>query len=66
MRFWTFWRGRRSQSASDAEQPPRAAPALDVESEILDSSHIGFAPLVGAFDPPREGGADATGEAKQK
>ena len=66
MRFWTIWRGKRWQRESDAEQPSRPVPALDVEAEVLDSSHIGFAPLVSPLEPPYEHGATNAGDAEPK
>jgi hypothetical protein len=59
-------RARRLRSASGAEQPAKA-PAPEAESDVLDSSHIGFAPLVGVLEPPHyDSGAVAGGDAKQK
>lgn len=68
MRFWTFWRGMRPRRESDDEQLPRAAPAPDAEdeAEALDSSHIGFAPLISPLEPPYDRGAAAAGDVEQK
>ena len=65
MRFWTFWRGMRPRRESDDEQLAHAGPAPDDESEALDSSHIGFAPLIGPLES-YDRGAAAAGDAEQK
>jgi hypothetical protein len=65
MRFWTFWRGMHPQRDT-AGLPPRPAPALDVDSEMLDSSHIGFAPLISPLEPPYEGGPASAGDSEPK
>ena len=62
MRFWTIWRGR-ARRESDVEQVPSAVIATDDEAEALDSSHIGFAPLISPLEPPHEGTAS---DAEQK
>jgi len=66
MRLWTIWRGMRPRRESDDEQPPHVAPAPDDESEALDSSHIGFAPLISPLEPPYDLGTPGAGDAKQK
>lgn len=63
MRFWTIWRGR-ARRESDEEQPARAALAAEDEAEALDSSHIGFAPLIGPLEPPHVRGT--AGDAEKK
>jgi len=65
MRFWTFWRGMRPQRESDAPQR-RPEPALDVESEMLDSSHIGFAPLISPLEPPYDRGSTGASDSEPK
>lgn len=62
MRFWTIWRGR-ARRESD-EQPEGAGPVPDDEAEALDSSHIGFAPLIGPLEPPHVRGT--AGDAEKK
>ena len=64
---YAVWRGRRSRSAAAAEPPDEALTPPDADSDVLDSSHIGFAPLVGVLEPPPyDRGAVAGGDAKQK
>ena len=59
-------RGRHSRSGSATEQPAET-PASEAEPDVLDSSHIGFAPLVGVLEPPHfDRGAVAGGDAKQQ
>jgi hypothetical protein len=62
MRFWTIWRGR-ARRESDVEQRPLAAAAVEDEAEALDSSHIGFAPLISPLEPPHDLGT--AGDAEQ-
>ena len=57
-------RVRRSRNASAPDQPAEA-PAPDGEPDAIDSSHIGFAPLVGA-PPNYDRSAVAGSDAKQK
>jgi len=63
---WAVLHSRRSRSASAAEQTRVEASSLDAESEMLDSSHIGFAPLVGVLEPPYDRGTFMAGDGKQK
>lgn len=59
-------RGRHSRNASAAVQPAET-PMPDAECDVLDSSHIGFAPFVGVLEPPDcDRGAVAGGDANQK
>jgi hypothetical protein len=55
-----FWRARGARVPVRVREP--APPESDAEE--LDSSHIGFAPLVGSGlqQPPRDAGAPARGE----
>jgi hypothetical protein len=63
---WAVLHSRRSRSASVREQSRVEASTLEAESEMLDSSHIGFAPLVGVLEPPYDRGSLIAGDAKQK
>ena len=59
-------RGRHSGNASAAVQPAET-PTPDADCDVLDSSHIGFAPFVGVLEPPDyDRGAVAGGDANQK
>jgi hypothetical protein len=62
---YAVWRVQRSRSAS-APVPPAEAPSPDADPDALDSSHIGFAPLVGVLEPPYDRGGVAGSDAKQK
>ena len=63
---WAVLHSRRSRSASTAEQARVETTSLDAESDMLDSSHIGFAPLVGVLEPPFDRGGLVAGDGKQK
>jgi hypothetical protein len=41
-----------ARSARPAPQPPTQPPLTEIDADLLDSSHIGFAPLVGSVSLP--------------
>ena len=58
-----FLRARREEAAR-AAAAASAASAKEREAELLDSSHVGFAPLINGVSLPRDAGHGSTAERK--